>query len=142
MATVRLSEGVLVEVPAECVEQSIALSIEQKEVYDFPMIRAETMEHVLRFMRYRQDHPLPEIPKPLPSTRFVEMVGEEFYALVDLDVYTLYHLVKAADQLSIPDLMTLSVAKIASLVKGKDPEQIKAILDPCSLLTPEEKKTQ
>ncbi|RWR77139.1 SKP1-like protein 1B [Cinnamomum micranthum f. kanehirae] len=59
---------------------------------------------------------------------------------VDLDTDTLYYLVVAANYLDINGLLDLLCQKVADMIKGKNPEQIREIFNIKNDFTPEEEE--
>jgi len=78
------------------------------------------------------------IPKPMPSPNMADFVSQwdaDFMERGDQEM--LFELVLAANNLDIPSLLDLTCAKVASIIKGKTPEEIRETfnIDP---YTPEE----
>ncbi|KAF5202511.1 Skp1-related protein [Thalictrum thalictroides] len=57
---------------------------------------------------------------------------------IDVDQPTLYDLIMAADYLSVKGLLDLAVQKVADMIKGKMPEEIRNIFNIKNDFTPEE----
>ena len=68
------------------------------------------------------------IPKPLPSPSMYHCVQKWYADYVDLkdndDLPQLLQLMVTANVLAIPPLIELTCGKVASLMKGKTPEEI------------------
>ncbi|KAK8622258.1 hypothetical protein V6N13_117181 [Hibiscus sabdariffa] len=57
---------------------------------------------------------------------------------VDVDQVTLYDLIMAANFLNIKDLLDLTCQKVADMIKGKSPEEIRTTFNIKNDFTPEE----
>lgn len=101
-------------------------------------IKAAILIKVIEFMKHHVDTKLPEIEKPLKSANLADFVPEWDAKFVDLDQETLFELVLAANYMDIKSLLDLSCAKVASLVKGKTPEEIRKTFNIKNDFTPEE----
>merc|ERR1711916_114461 len=84
------------------------------------------------------EEPMPEIEKPLKSSSMAEAVPEWDAKFVDLGQETLFELILAANYMDIKSLLDLTCAKVASLIKGKSPEEIRKTFNIVNDFTPEE----
>ena len=103
-----------------------------------PNVAAPVLEKVLAFCRHHVDAPMPEIEKPLRSENMHEVVDAWYADFVDMEQETLFDLILAANYLDIPPLLDLGTAKVASLIKGKTPEEIRQTFQIVNDFTPEE----
>ena len=78
------------------------------------------------------------IQKPLVSPNLVEVVGEWDADFVSVDQEMVFEIILAANNLDIPSLLDLACAKVASLIKGKTPEEIRETFNIVNDFTPEE----
>ena len=69
-----------------------------------------------------------QIEKPLKSSKMKEIVGEWYNDFSDLSQEELFAIILAANYMDISPLLDLFCAKIASLIKGKTPEEAVAKL--------------
>ena len=65
------------------------------------------------------------IEQPLKSTNMNELVQGWYADFVNVEQETLFNLILAANFMDIPPLLELSCATVASMVKGKTPEEIR-----------------
>lgn len=91
-------------------------------------------------MKYHADNPPKEIEKPLKSANMADVVSQWDAEFVDLDQETLFELILAANYMDIKPLLDLTCAKVASLIKGKTPEQIRKTFNIQNDFTPEEEE--
>jgi S-phase kinase-associated protein 1 len=110
---------------------------------DVPMpdIRGEVLKKVVEYLVHYQLTDPKEIPKPLPSGNLLDVTDEwdvTFINSIDLD--TTFDIINAANYMDIKQLLDLSCAKIASLMKGKTAEEIRTMFNIECDLTEEELK--
>ena len=84
------------------------------------------------------------IKKPLKSREMSENLPEGQWSYVsfvnDMDKDTLFVLLEVATKLKIEQLRELTCAKLASMIKGKTPDEIRAEFNIVNNYTPEEEK--
>lgn len=108
----------------------------------FDTVEPSTMDKVLVFLEYHKSNPMNTIAKPISTAVVKDIVGEwdaNFIALED-DQETLVDLILAANYLNCASLLDLGILKIASLIKDKEPDQIKEIFHIDKDISPEEEK--
>ena len=94
---------------------------------------------ILPYLHYHYEHPATPIPKPLPSKDMKDVACEwDQKYLSDLNEDALFQVVLAANYLHIPSLLDLTCAKVATMIKGKTPEQIRQTFNIENDFTPEE----
>lgn len=77
------------------------------------------LRKVLEFCNHHVDAPLPKIDKPLKSGELSECgVPEWDCSYVNVEQELLFELILAANFLDIRDLLDLTCAKVASMIKG------------------------
>ena len=97
---------------------------EEKEI-PLPNVRTVVLKKVVEFLKHQAATPMKEIEKPLKSADMAEMVQAWFADFVDVEQELLFELILAANYLDIKSLLDLTCAKVASMIKGKTPEQIR-----------------
>jgi S-phase kinase-associated protein 1 len=96
------------------------------------------MEKALEFSRMEEAQPYPEIEVPLRAT-IEEIVGETYgNYLSTLSQGELFELLLFANLLDIKRLVDLISAKVASMIRGRTSEEIRAIFNITNDFTPEE----
>ncbi|ETO34511.1 hypothetical protein RFI_02584 [Reticulomyxa filosa] len=115
-----------------------------------PNVRSSILKRVINFMEYHHQTPMKEIEKPLKSSNMREvlkifnmyfLVVPEWDAnFVEVDQETLFELILAANYMDIKPLLDLTCAKVASMLKGKTPEQIRKQFNIANDFTPEEEE--
>ena len=64
----------------------------------------------------------------MPKKDFKECVEEWDYDFINVDIETIYNIMVAANFFDIKSLVDLTAAKIASMIRGKSPKEIRDIL--------------
>ncbi|KAF8822067.1 putative suppressor of kinetochore protein 1 [Cardiosporidium cionae] len=113
---------------------------ENDEVVPIRNVRSTTLKKVIEFCEYHHDKPIAHIEKPLKSTNFSEYVCDWDDDFLNVDKEVVLELIQAANYLDIKPLLDISCAKVASLIKGKTPEEIRKLFDIVNDFTPEEEK--
>ena len=89
-------------------------------------IARETLERVIEYCEHHKDDPAPESEERATDKRYEEPKGwdKEFVAL---EMGELFEVMKAANFLSIKQLLNLSCKAVAHMIKGKTPDEIKKL---------------
>lgn len=103
-------------------------------------VSTATLARVVEYMNHHHNNPAAAIPKPLRSAAIEEAVSEWDAKFIKLTVDELFELVLAANYLDCPPLLELACAKIASMIKGKTPVQIKKTFGAAQLPTATERQ--
>ncbi|CAG9317931.1 unnamed protein product [Blepharisma stoltei] len=130
-----------VEESVACKSQLIKNMVEDSgtdEEIPLPNVKAAILEKVIEYARHYKDSVPPEIEKPLKSAVMQEVVPAWDAAFVELEHEILFELILAANYLDIKSLLDLCCAKIASMLKGKTPEEIRRTFNIENDFTPEE----
>lgn len=81
---------------------------------------------------------MPDIDKPLKSSNMKDVVPAWDAAFVEVEQDMLFELILAANYMDIKSLLDLTCAKVASMIKGKTPEDIRKTFNIVNDFTPEE----
>ena len=121
---IKLSKFLMAQLPAHCLE-----------VANVP---PDTLEHVLTYLAHHKGVEPQPIPKPIRSVKMERIVSDQWDAtwIGAFDKKTIFEIILAAaaadgkqkPMMDIKSLVHLGCAKIATLIKGKSPEEIKVIL--------------
>lgn len=124
------------------VKTSLETDAESTEV-PLPNMGIDELVEVKEFLEYHIDHPMQEIEKPLKSADLKENFEEKqrWYPefVENMDQAPLFELILAANYMDIKPLLDLTCAKVASMIKGKTPEQIRQTFNIQDDFTQEEK---
>jgi len=124
---------------SELVKTMVEGDKEEKEI-PLPNVKATTLSKVVEYMKYHCENPAKEIEKPLKSANMAEVVPQWDADFVDVDQELLFELILAANYMDIKPLLDLTCAKVASMIKGKTPEQIRKAFNIQNDFTPEEEE--
>lgn len=103
-----------------------------------PNVKSAILAKVIEFCKHYTEDPMNEIEKPLKSLTMSENVQEWYAHYVDVEQETLFEIVLAANYMDVKPLLDLSCATIASMIKGKNPEEIRRTFNIVNDFTPEE----
>ena len=112
----------------------------EDEVQEMPLpnVKSSILAKVIEFVTHYQEKPMTEIEKPLKSSNMNEVVQEWYADFVNVDQEILFELILAANFMDIKPLLDLACATVASMVKGKTPEEIRQHFNIVNDFTPEE----
>ena len=113
---------------------------DSKEI-PLPDVKYNILKKVVEYLTYYKDKEPSQIPKPLPSANLNEFTNEwdvNFINSIELD--GIFDLINAANYMDINSLLDLACAKIASLMKGKSAQEIRAMFNIECDLTEDELK--
>merc|ERR1711997_1105189 len=93
-------------------------------------VTSDILELIVRYSEYHQGKVPADIAKPIRSVKMEKIVEDEWDAkfINGLSKKTVFQIILGANYMDIKSLLHLGCAKIATLIKGKSPEEIKKIL--------------
>jgi S-phase kinase-associated protein 1 len=103
-----------------------------------PNVKSQVLKKVIEFCEHHLTEPMTEIEKPLKSQNMKEVVQQWYADFVDVEQVLLFELILAANYMDIKPLLDLTCATVASMIKGKSPEDIRATFNIKNDFTPEE----
>lgn len=112
---------------------------DEKEI-PLPNVKSAVLSKVVHYMTYHSENAPKDIEKPLKSANMAEVVTQWDADFVDVDQELLFELILAANYMDIKPLLDLTCAKVASMIKGKTPEQIRKTFNIQNDFTPEEEE--
>jgi len=123
-------------------EQMLDMTTEQiQDMCEFPLpaVKDTVLAKVVDFCTHFQTEPMENIERPLKSSQIAEVVSDPWYAaFVDVEQDMLFELILAANFMDIQPLLDLTCATVATLLKGKTPEEIRQTFNIVNDFTPEE----
>jgi len=143
--SLKASDGETFEVPREVAMQSELVKTmwegdkDETEI-PLPNVKPQILKKVIEYMSYHNSNPADEIEKPLKSANMREVVSEWDATFVEIEQETLFELILAANYMDIKSLLDLTCAKVASMIKGKNPEEIRQKFNITNDFTPEEEE--
>jgi len=102
-----------------------------------PNVESKPLKKVIEYVMYHHVNPADEIEKPLKG-KIEDVISDWDQKFIEIDQSLLIELIMAANYLNIKDLLDLTCAKVASMLKGKSPEQIREMFGIENDFTPEE----
>mmetsp|Transcript_56590 Transcript_56590/g.127701 ORF Transcript_56590/g.127701 Transcript_56590/m.127701 type:complete len:164 (+) Transcript_56590:101-592(+) len=144
MLKLKSSQGEVFEVDQEVASMSTLIKnmVDDSgtdEEIPLPNVKTAILSKVIDYCKYHKDNPPEEIQKPLKSINLIECgVSEWDSEYVSIDQEVLFELILAANYLDIKSLLDLTCAKVASMIKGKNTEEIRKQFNIVNDFTPEE----
>ena len=117
---------------SELIRTMIDEDEEENNMIEIPLpnVSASIMKNILTFTRQYTKEPMAKIPRPLPSIDLGQVVDSwyvDYIESIDKE-QPLHDLIKAADYLDIEPLIDLACARVAVLIRDKEPAEIKKVL--------------
>jgi len=115
--------------------RTVAESFEEDDMVEteipLPNVDGHVLDRIIEYCKYHYVEPMKTIPRPLPPDGKLSGVIQTWY--VDFiesfaTMESLYELIQAAHYMDIAPLQELGCARIANLIRGKEPGEIKQIL--------------
>mmetsp|Transcript_26218 Transcript_26218/g.36948 ORF Transcript_26218/g.36948 Transcript_26218/m.36948 type:complete len:175 (+) Transcript_26218:149-673(+) len=103
-----------------------------------PNVKATVLAKVIEFCEHHRTEPMTEIEKPLKSQNMVDVVQKWYADFVNVEQVLLFELILAANYMDIKPLLDLTCATVASMIKGKTPEEIRQTFNITNDFSPEE----
>ena len=103
-----------------------------------PNVKAAVLRKVIEFCQHHKTEPMTEIEKPLKSAQMAEVVQKWYADFVAVEQVLLFELILAANYMDIKPLLDLTCATVASMIKGKTPEEIRKTFNIANDFSPEE----
>ena len=103
-----------------------------------PNVKATVLAKVIEFCKHHKGEPMTEIEKPLKSQNMADVVQKWYADYVDVEQVVLFELILAANYMDIKPLLDLTCATVASMIKGKTPEDIRTTFNITNDFSPEE----
>lgn len=103
-----------------------------------PNVKAAVLKKVIEFCTHYTSEPMDEIEKPLKSSTMSQVVQQWYADYVNVDQALLFELILAANYMDIKPLLDLTCATVASMIKGKTPEEIRRTFNITNDFSPEE----
>jgi len=140
------TEGESFDVPlsvakmSELVKTMITDDQDEEEAQEIPLpnVKTNILAKVIEFAQHYKNEPMTEIEKPLKSANMAEVVQEWYANFVNVEQEVLFELILAANYMDIKPLLDLTCATVASMIKGKTPEEIRKTFNIVNDFTPEE----
>ena len=140
-----LSDGDTMEIDLDICEKSLFIKgiiddsgLEQE--IPLPNITKKVMEKIIVFCYHLRSCPPPNIEIPLKSCNLTDVTTAWFADYVNIDQQSLHDLIIAANFLDIKALLDLACAKVATMIKGKSPQEVRKLFGITNDYSPEEEQ--
>ncbi len=116
---------------SELVKTMIDEEKDEEEIQEIPLpnVKSAMLAKIVEFMNHYKSEPMTEITKPVKSNNMSKVVQEWYANFVNVEQEILFELILAANFMDIHPLLDLTCAKVASMVKGQEPEVIRHIFN-------------
>merc|ERR1711964_342338 len=99
-----------------------------KEI-EIKKVNGPTLDLVQQYLKHHDGEVPAEIKKPIQSSDMTKIAKKWDVEFINKEKAVVFQLILAANYMDIKSLLHLGCAKIATLIKGKSPEEIKKILE-------------
>lgn len=112
----------------------------EDEVQEIPLpnVKSSILSKVIEFLTHYKGEPMTEIEKPLKDSNMNAVVQEWYADFVNVEQEILFELILAANFMDVKPLLDLTSATVASMIKGKTPEEIRQHFNIVNDFTPAE----
>jgi S-phase kinase-associated protein 1 len=125
---------------SELVKTMIDEEQDEDEAQEIPLpnVKSAVLAKVIEYIQRHRTEPMNDIEKPLKSAQMNEVVQEWYANFVNVEQEVLFELILAANFMDIKPLLDLTCATVASMIKGKSPEEIRKTFNIVNDFTAEE----
>ena len=139
------SDGQKVEISSKAVQKSVLV---KGIIEDYPddaevplnNIKSNILQKIKEYLDHYENEEPKVIERPLPSQNFKDCVSDWDYNYINVDIDLIFELILGANYMDIKPLLELSSAKVASIIKGKNTEEIRKTFNINNDFTPEEEQ--
>jgi len=94
-----------------------------------PNVPSKYLKKIIEFCVHYDKEPLSPIEKPLKSNDLTKIIPIWYSEFIDMPQDELFDLILATNYMDIKELLDLSCAKVASMIKGRKPEEIRKLFN-------------
>jgi len=93
-------------------------------------VKADVLALIVDYLKHHNGNVPAEIAKPIRSVKMEKIVEDKWDAdfINNMSKKVIFQLILGANYMDVPSLLHLGCAKVATLIKGKSPDEIKQIL--------------
>ena len=104
-------------------------------------VKSNILKKIKEYLEHYADSEPKEIERPLASQNYQECVDAWDFEFINVDLDLVFEIILAANYMDINSLLELaSSSKVASIIKGKTPEEIRKTFNIQNDFTPEEEQ--
>ena len=145
MITLVSSDGEKMQISAKAAQRS---QLVKGIIEDYPddaevplnNVKSGILKKIKEYLEHYQDSDPKEIERPLASQNYQDCVEAWDYEFINVDLDLIFEIILAANYMDIKPLLELASSKIASIIKGKTPEEIRKTFNIQNDFTPEEEQ--
>ncbi len=145
MITLVSSDGEKLQVTSKAAQRS---QLVKGIIEDYPddaevplnNVKSNILKKIKEYLDHYQDSDPKEIERPLASQNYQECVDAWDYEFINVDLDLIFEIILAANYMDIKPLLELASSKVASIIKGKTPEEIRKTFNIQNDFTPEEEQ--
>jgi len=102
----------------------------QAKQIEIKKVQGNILSLIVQYLKHHNGKKPAEIAKPIRSVKMERIVEDKWDAdyINDMSKKTIFQVILGANYMDLPSLLHLGCAKIATLIKGKSPDEIKQIL--------------
>ena len=139
------SDGEKMEISSKAAKRS---NLIKNIINDFPessevplnKVNGSILKKIKEYLEHYENEEPKEIKKPLASNNFKECVDEWDFKFIDLELDIIFEIISGANYMDISSLLELGTAKVASVIKGKNTEEMRKIFNIENDFTPQEEQ--
>ena len=103
-------------------------------------VKINILKKITEYLEHYENEDPKEIDRPLPSLNFKECVPTWDYNYINVNLDMIFELIDVANYLDIKNLFELASAKVASIIKARNTDEIKQTFNINKEFTPEEEE--
>ena len=103
-------------------------------------VKSNILKKIKEYLEHYQESDPKEIERPLASQNYQDCVEPWDYEFINVDLDLIFEIILAANYMDIKPLLELASSKVASIIKGKTPEEIRKTFNIQNDFTPEEEQ--
>ena len=103
-------------------------------------VKSNILKKIKEYLEHYADTEPKEIERPLASQNYQECVDAWDFEFINVDLDLVFEIILAANYMDIKSLLELASSKVASIIKGKTPEEIRKTFNIQNDFTPEEEQ--
>lgn len=113
-------------------------------IMHLPNVKAETLQHIIQFMKHYYLEPMSPISAPFDGTTIKEIITQEWYAsfVLAMDKKMLFQIISGANYMDIEPLLNLGSLFLCTQIMGKSAEEIRLLLEIEKMSVDEELKAR
>ena len=103
-------------------------------------VKSNILKKIKEYLDHYQDSDPKEIERPLASQNYQDCVDNWDFEFINVDLDLIFEIILASNYMDIKPLLELASSKVASIIKGKTPEEIRKTFNIQNDFTPEEEQ--